>query len=163
MINLQIQLHLRIQIRKVALTDGYEDAIVVSAITADNFELKHGLLTPVRNKQFYGHDKEDLYADILYFNKITSTLKFPDVPNTSIKLMLFPKAVKIANGICMLKHLKYLNLFDCALLEKLPEDLGRLECLEQLDITYTRISHLPQSILRLKRLSIATSSELLQR
>nr|GEX74092.1 reverse transcriptase domain-containing protein [Tanacetum cinerariifolium] len=30
--------------------EGYEDAIVVPAITADNFELKHGLLTVVRNK-----------------------------------------------------------------------------------------------------------------
>nr|GEU56766.1 reverse transcriptase domain-containing protein [Tanacetum cinerariifolium] len=48
-------------------TEGCEDAIVVPAITADNFELKHGLLTLV-----------------------TSTLKFPNVPNTSIKLMLFP-------------------------------------------------------------------------
>ncbi|GKF00571.1 hypothetical protein Tco_0023921, partial [Tanacetum coccineum] len=28
-----------------APTVGYEDAIVVSEITADNFELKHGLLT----------------------------------------------------------------------------------------------------------------------
>nr|GEX43296.1 reverse transcriptase domain-containing protein [Tanacetum cinerariifolium] len=41
-----------------APTEGYEDAIVVSAITADNFELKHGLLTLVQNKQFFGHDKK---------------------------------------------------------------------------------------------------------
>nr|GEV28416.1 DNA-directed DNA polymerase [Tanacetum cinerariifolium] len=33
-------------------TEGYGDAIVVPAITADNFELKHGLLTLVQNKQF---------------------------------------------------------------------------------------------------------------
>nr|GEV77862.1 reverse transcriptase domain-containing protein [Tanacetum cinerariifolium] len=42
------------------------------------------------NKQFFGHDKEEPHAHIRYFNKITSTLKFPNVPNTSIKLMLFP-------------------------------------------------------------------------
>nr|GEW47808.1 reverse transcriptase domain-containing protein [Tanacetum cinerariifolium] len=72
-----------------APTEGYEDAIVVPAITADNFELKHGLLTLVQNKQFFGHDKEDPHAHIRYFNKITSTLNFPNVPNTSIKLMLF--------------------------------------------------------------------------
>nr|GFB05653.1 hypothetical protein [Tanacetum cinerariifolium] len=65
-----------------APTKGYEDAIVVLAITADNFELKHGLLTLVQNKQFYGHDKEDPHAHIRYCNKITSTLKFPNVPNT---------------------------------------------------------------------------------
>ncbi|GJS17343.1 hypothetical protein Tco_0411815 [Tanacetum coccineum] len=54
-------------------TEGYEDAIVVPAITADNFELKHGLLTLVQNKKFFGHDKEDPHAHIRYFNKITST------------------------------------------------------------------------------------------
>ncbi|GKG38540.1 hypothetical protein Tco_0460252, partial [Tanacetum coccineum] len=35
-----------------APTDGYEDAIVVPAITADNFELKHSLLTLVQD-HFY--------------------------------------------------------------------------------------------------------------
>nr|GEV31782.1 reverse transcriptase domain-containing protein [Tanacetum cinerariifolium] len=73
-----------------APTEGYEDAIVILAITVDNFELKQGLLTLVQNKQFFRHDKEDSHAHIRYFNKITSTLKFPNVPNTSIKLMLFP-------------------------------------------------------------------------
>nr|GEU64178.1 hypothetical protein [Tanacetum cinerariifolium] len=71
----------------LAPTEGYEDAIVVPAITANNFELKHGLFT--LNKQFFGHDKEDPHAHVRYFNKITSTLKFPNVSNTSIKLMLF--------------------------------------------------------------------------
>ncbi|GKB39266.1 reverse transcriptase domain-containing protein [Tanacetum coccineum] len=64
-----------------APTEGYEDAIVVPAITADNFELKHGLLTLVQNKPFFGHDKEDPHAHIRYFNKITSTLKFPNFIN----------------------------------------------------------------------------------
>nr|GEV39740.1 reverse transcriptase domain-containing protein [Tanacetum cinerariifolium] len=58
--------------------EGYEDAIVVPTITADNFELKHGLLTLFQNKQFFGHDKEDPHAHVRYFNKITSTLKFPN-------------------------------------------------------------------------------------
>nr|GEU44003.1 reverse transcriptase domain-containing protein [Tanacetum cinerariifolium] len=65
-----------------APTKGYEDPIVVLAITADNFELKHGLLTLVQNKQFFGHDKEDPHAHVRYFNKITSTLKFPNISNT---------------------------------------------------------------------------------
>nr|GEV20314.1 reverse transcriptase domain-containing protein [Tanacetum cinerariifolium] len=73
-----------------APTEGYKDAIVVPTITTDNFELKHGLLTLVQNKQFFRHEKEDPDAHVRYFNKITSTLKFPNVPNTSIKLMLFP-------------------------------------------------------------------------
>nr|GFB90269.1 reverse transcriptase domain-containing protein [Tanacetum cinerariifolium] len=73
-----------------APTEGYEDAVVVPAITADNFELKHGLLTLIQNKQFFRHDKEDPHAYIRYFNKVTSTLKFPNFLNTLIKLMLFP-------------------------------------------------------------------------
>nr|GEV72823.1 reverse transcriptase domain-containing protein [Tanacetum cinerariifolium] len=84
--------------------EGYEDAIVVPAITADNFELKHGLLTLVQNKLFFGHDKEDLHAHVLYFNKITSTLKFPNVSNTSIKLMLFPFSLKGAARIRLEKE-----------------------------------------------------------
>nr|GEY05996.1 reverse transcriptase domain-containing protein [Tanacetum cinerariifolium] len=85
-------------------TEGYDDAIVVPAITADNFELKHGLLTLVRNKQFFGHDKEDMHAHVRYFNKITSTLKFPNVPNTSIKLMLFPFSLEGAPRIWLEKE-----------------------------------------------------------
>nr|GEW46248.1 reverse transcriptase domain-containing protein [Tanacetum cinerariifolium] len=65
-----------------APTEGYKDAIVILAITVDNFELKHGLLTLVQNKQFNGLDKKDPHAHMRYFNKITSTLKFPNVPNT---------------------------------------------------------------------------------
>nr|GEY54231.1 reverse transcriptase domain-containing protein [Tanacetum cinerariifolium] len=59
-----------------APTEGYEDAIIVPAITTNNFKLKHGLLTLVQNKQFVGHDKEAPHAHVRYFNKITSTLKF---------------------------------------------------------------------------------------
>nr|GFD27315.1 reverse transcriptase domain-containing protein [Tanacetum cinerariifolium] len=38
-----------------APTEGYEDAIVTPEITANNFELKHGLINLVQNKQFFGH------------------------------------------------------------------------------------------------------------
>ncbi|GJS08750.1 reverse transcriptase domain-containing protein [Tanacetum coccineum] len=83
---------------------GYEDAIVVPEITVDNFELKHGLLTLVQNKQFFGHDKEDPYAHIRYFNEITSTMKFPNVPSTSVKLMLFPFSLEGAARIWLEKE-----------------------------------------------------------
>ncbi|GKB02644.1 hypothetical protein Tco_0830733, partial [Tanacetum coccineum] len=72
-----------------APTEGYEDAIVIPEINA-NFELKHGLINLVQNKQFFRHDKEDPHAHIRYFNKITTTMRFPDIPSTPIKLMLFP-------------------------------------------------------------------------
>nr|GEU51485.1 reverse transcriptase domain-containing protein [Tanacetum cinerariifolium] len=58
-----------------APTEGYEDAIVIPEIAATNFELKHGLINLVQNKQFFGHDKEDPHAHIRYFNKITSTMR----------------------------------------------------------------------------------------
>nr|GEV50534.1 reverse transcriptase domain-containing protein [Tanacetum cinerariifolium] len=64
-----------------APTEGYEDAIVIPEIAANNFELKHGLLNLVQNKQFFRHDKEDPHAHIRYFNKITSTMR---VPNDSL-------------------------------------------------------------------------------
>nr|GEU40705.1 reverse transcriptase domain-containing protein [Tanacetum cinerariifolium] len=73
-----------------APTEGYGDAIVIPAILAENFELKHSLLNLITSKQFYGFEKEDPHAHIRWFNKITSTIKYKHVRNTSIKLILFP-------------------------------------------------------------------------
>ncbi|GKB19808.1 reverse transcriptase domain-containing protein [Tanacetum coccineum] len=87
-----------------APTEGYEDAIVIPEITANNFEIKHGLLNLVQNKQFFGNDKEDPHAHIRYFNKITSTMKFPNVPSTSVKLMLFPFSLEGAARIWLDKE-----------------------------------------------------------
>nr|GEZ41516.1 reverse transcriptase domain-containing protein [Tanacetum cinerariifolium] len=47
-----------------APTEGYEDAIVILEIVANNFELKNGLINLVQNKKFFGHDKEDPHAHI---------------------------------------------------------------------------------------------------
>nr|GEW47102.1 reverse transcriptase domain-containing protein [Tanacetum cinerariifolium] len=66
-----------------APTEGYEDAIVILEITANNFELKRGLINFVQNKQFFGHDKEDPHTHIRYFNKITSTMRVPNGMSTS--------------------------------------------------------------------------------
>nr|GEY65333.1 reverse transcriptase domain-containing protein [Tanacetum cinerariifolium] len=85
-------------------TEGYEDAIVIPEIAATNFELKHGLINLVRNKQFLGHDKEDPHAHIRYFNKITSTMRVPNVPNSTIKLMLFPFSQEGATRIWLEKE-----------------------------------------------------------
>ncbi|GJX25413.1 reverse transcriptase domain-containing protein [Tanacetum coccineum] len=69
-----------------------------------NFELKHGLLNLVTSKQFYGFEKEDPHAHIRWFNKITSTIKYRDVPNSSIKLMLFPFSIEGAAQIWLEKE-----------------------------------------------------------
>ncbi|GJY90788.1 reverse transcriptase domain-containing protein [Tanacetum coccineum] len=76
-----------------APTEGYTEAIIVPPIPAEHFELKHSLINLVTSKQFFGFEKEDPHAYIRYFNKITSTLKYKDVPETSIKLMLFPFSI----------------------------------------------------------------------
>ncbi|GKE34547.1 reverse transcriptase domain-containing protein, partial [Tanacetum coccineum] len=48
--------------------------------------------------------KEDPHAHIRYFNKITSTMKFPNVPSTSVKLMLFPFSLEGATRIWLEKE-----------------------------------------------------------
>ncbi|GJY13391.1 reverse transcriptase domain-containing protein [Tanacetum coccineum] len=87
-----------------APTEGYGDAIVIPAILAENFELKHGLLNLVTSKQFCGFEKEDPHAHIRWFNKITSTIKYKDVPNASIKLMLFSFSIEGAARIWLKKE-----------------------------------------------------------
>nr|GFB22641.1 reverse transcriptase domain-containing protein [Tanacetum cinerariifolium] len=84
--------------------EGYEDAIVIPEIAANNFELKHGLINLVQDKQFFGHDKEDPHAHIRYFNKITSTMRVPNVPTSSIKLMIFPFSLEGAARIWLEKE-----------------------------------------------------------
>ncbi|GJS71883.1 reverse transcriptase domain-containing protein [Tanacetum coccineum] len=76
-----------------APTKGYAKAIVVPPIPADHFELKHSLINLVTSKQFFNFEKEDPHAHIRYFNKITSTLRYKDVPETSINLLLFPFSI----------------------------------------------------------------------
>ncbi|XP_023743987.2 disease resistance protein RPV1 [Lactuca sativa] len=81
------------------------------------------------------------------------TVKDLDQLESLEELILSSTTIKhLPDSICMLKHLKYLELIDCLLLERLPEDLGRLECLEKLTLQSTTIKHLPDSICMLKHL-----------
>ncbi|GJV64820.1 hypothetical protein Tco_1475648 [Tanacetum coccineum] len=48
-----------------APTEGYEDAILIPEIVANNFELKHGLINLVQNKQFFRHVQRRPHAHIL--------------------------------------------------------------------------------------------------
>ncbi|GJX13755.1 hypothetical protein Tco_0205513 [Tanacetum coccineum] len=54
------------------------------------FSLEETLVVTMADQRF---EKEDPHAHIRYFNKITSTLKYKDVPESSIKLMLFPFSI----------------------------------------------------------------------
>ncbi|GJT25857.1 hypothetical protein Tco_0895794 [Tanacetum coccineum] len=73
-----------------APTEGYAEAIVVPPILAEHFELKHSLINMMTSYQFFRFEKDNPHDHIRWFNKITSTIKYKDVPNSAIKLMLFP-------------------------------------------------------------------------
>nr|GEW98877.1 reverse transcriptase domain-containing protein [Tanacetum cinerariifolium] len=72
-----------------APTEGYAEAIVIPPILAEQFELKHGLINFMTTDQFFGLEKDNSHDHIRWFNKMTSTIKYKDVPNFAIKLMLF--------------------------------------------------------------------------
>ncbi|PWA78455.1 disease resistance protein (TIR-NBS-LRR class) family [Artemisia annua] len=55
-----------------------------------------------------------------------------------------------------------LDLSNCIQVAELPVEIGRLECLKELDITQTGISRLPESIFRVKGLRIVGSRRLLE-
>nr|GEV17782.1 hypothetical protein [Tanacetum cinerariifolium] len=73
-----------------APTEGYAEAIVVPLILAEQFELKHCLINMMTSDRFFRLEKDNPHDHIHWFNKITSTIKYKDVPNSKIKLMLFP-------------------------------------------------------------------------
>ncbi|GJY98060.1 reverse transcriptase domain-containing protein [Tanacetum coccineum] len=73
-----------------APTEGYGEAIVIPEINADHFEIKTNLLQLVQASPFHGFERENPRTHINNFKRITSTLKFRDVPNDVIKLMMFP-------------------------------------------------------------------------
>ncbi|GKD57511.1 hypothetical protein Tco_1290898, partial [Tanacetum coccineum] len=92
-----------------APTEGYVDAIVIPAILAEHFELKHGLLNLATSKQFYGSEKEDPHAHIHCTNAPSSyTPQFSEIVALadSVKAMLLqksspPASVKAVEEICV--------------------------------------------------------------
>ncbi|GJY20635.1 reverse transcriptase domain-containing protein [Tanacetum coccineum] len=77
-----------------APTEGYGEAIVLPEINADHFEIKTNLLQLVQASPFHGYERENPHAHINSFKRITSTLRFRDVPNDVIKLMMFPYSLE---------------------------------------------------------------------
>nr|GEU99696.1 reverse transcriptase domain-containing protein [Tanacetum cinerariifolium] len=75
-------------------TEGYGDAIVVPDILVEKFEIRTGLLSLIQANQFYVFESNNPHNHIRSFNRITSTLKFRDVLNDAIKLMLFPYSLE---------------------------------------------------------------------
>nr|GEV70103.1 hypothetical protein [Tanacetum cinerariifolium] len=77
-----------------APTEGYGEAIVIPEINADHFEIKTNLLQLVQANIFHGFERANPHTHINNFRRITSTLKFRDVPNDVIKLMMFPYSLE---------------------------------------------------------------------
>nr|GEW17867.1 hypothetical protein [Tanacetum cinerariifolium] len=82
-----------------APTEGYGEAMVISEILAENFEIKTDLLQFVQTNKFHGFERDNPHTHIINFKRMTSTLKYRDVPNDPIKLMLFPYSLEGAARI----------------------------------------------------------------
>nr|GEW47314.1 reverse transcriptase domain-containing protein [Tanacetum cinerariifolium] len=77
-----------------APTKGYGEAIIISKILAENFEIKTNLLQLVQANKFHGFERGNPHTHISNFKRMTATLKYRDVPNDAIKLMLFPYSLE---------------------------------------------------------------------
>nr|GEV21174.1 DNA-directed DNA polymerase [Tanacetum cinerariifolium] len=82
-----------------APTEGYGEAIVILKILAENFEIKTNLLQLVQANKFHGFERDNPNTHISNFKRMTATLKYRDVPNDAIKLMLFPYSLEGAARI----------------------------------------------------------------
>nr|GEX61232.1 hypothetical protein [Tanacetum cinerariifolium] len=59
--------------------EGYEDAIVIPPINANNFELKQTLINLVQSNQFT--KRQDPHNHLRFFNNVTSTFRHPECPH----------------------------------------------------------------------------------
>nr|GEV02533.1 reverse transcriptase domain-containing protein [Tanacetum cinerariifolium] len=105
--------------------EGYEDAIVVPPINANNFDLKQTLINLVQSNQFTR--RQDPHNHLRFFNKVTSTFRHPKVPNTTVKVT----DVR-ANANATLSSSSHSNSFDlqqiaAALEDKLDIRMNRFE------------------------------------
>nr|XP_043628756.1 disease resistance protein RPV1-like [Erigeron canadensis]XP_043628757.1 disease resistance protein RPV1-like [Erigeron canadensis] len=100
-------------------------------------------------------------CDLQCVRKLTLEGSIPEVPQDLDRLacleeLCISNADRIKylpDSICMMKHLKKLELKSCLLLEKLPEDLGQIECLERLNLTVCiLLQDIPNSICKMTRL-----------
>nr|GEY18029.1 reverse transcriptase domain-containing protein [Tanacetum cinerariifolium] len=83
-----------------APTKGYGEAIVISKINVDHFDIKKNLLQLVQANPYHGFERENPHTHINNFKRITSTLKFKGVPNDVIKLMMFPYSLEGNARVC---------------------------------------------------------------
>ena len=64
----------------------------------------------------------------------------------------------LPNAIYNLMSQKTLNLFGCSKLDELSENLGKIEVLDELDLSGTAITGIPSSVVHLKNLKLLSLS-----
>ncbi|GJU86304.1 hypothetical protein Tco_1293850 [Tanacetum coccineum] len=129
-----------------APTKGYGEAIVLPEINADHFEIKMNLLQLVQANPFHGLENENPHAHINSFKRITSTLRFRNVPNDVIKLMMFPYSLEGAA-----KTWESVSKTD-ERIDKLADQLSTL--VEIVSIVFLRKISLPLRLKRLRKLAL---------
>nr|GEY65212.1 reverse transcriptase domain-containing protein [Tanacetum cinerariifolium] len=82
-----------------APTEGYGEAIGIPEILAKIFEIKTNLLQLVQTNKFHGFERDNPHTHISNFKRMTSTLKYRDVPNDAINRMLFSYSLEGAARI----------------------------------------------------------------
>ncbi|GKC29183.1 reverse transcriptase domain-containing protein [Tanacetum coccineum] len=99
--DVQMADHLRLmeELLRIPIVD-IENAIVVPAVLADQFELKP-LLDFISNNSFFGLENDDPHSHIKRFYQITRTFKINQVPDDVVKLILFPFSLKGAAETCL--------------------------------------------------------------
>nr|GEX70159.1 reverse transcriptase domain-containing protein [Tanacetum cinerariifolium] len=109
-----------------AATEEYGEAIVILEINADHFEIKTNLLQLVQANPYHGFERENPHTHINNFKRITSTLKFKDVPNDVIKLMIFPYSLEGSVRVWMNTNSKENASKSDDIIDKLADQISTL-------------------------------------
>nr|XP_033512139.1 TMV resistance protein N-like isoform X5 [Nicotiana tomentosiformis] len=110
----------------------------------EKFPEIHGRMKPDIQIHMRGSGLRELPSSIFQYQTHITELNFWGMRNL----------VALPSSICRLKSLISLSVLDCSKLESLPEEIGDLDNLEELDARGTLISRPPSTILRLNKLKI---------
>ncbi|GJT86555.1 reverse transcriptase domain-containing protein [Tanacetum coccineum] len=109
-----------------APTEGYEDAIVVPEITANNFEIKHGLLNPCSKQAIFWTYKEDPHPTTDYFQQDHFYDEVPERPKYGMPHQGFQNCINTIHTIMakiqMIKIFIELTAAGGNFLDKMPRE-----------------------------------------
>nr|GEV41916.1 hypothetical protein [Tanacetum cinerariifolium] len=92
--NLLRELHSPFMTATLVYCDNFADIFTKGLPSALFEDFRSSLsVRPPPALTFFIHEKDDPHDHIRWFNKITSTIKYKDVPNSAIKLMRFPFSI----------------------------------------------------------------------